>query len=341
MSIINQALQKVQREQLLQGPHEMSYLLAGQRRRASRRAWLMLSLGCGVGLGLGWLVYAWLTPVRSPVPAVPEWAWTTQALAPATEPGLPARPEVLASVPNSGVPREVVPAAPSAEAPGLQPPTAAPVMVLAVEGRSAPLPVPRVMPMPLPIPAAASPPPVEEPPSPAESGSEAASLDSVRGQVLVQRGLAAQESGDLKRALLLLEQAVKLDPTAKTAYNSLGNVYFQQKRFPQAVSMYHKALTLDPDYAKARNNLGSAYIQLAMYDKAIEELQRALRSDGNSSLAYYNLACVYARTGDSATAVQYLQQAIALEPQARDWARTDADFTRVRNTPEVQQLLEP
>ena len=54
----------------------------------------------------------------------------------------------------------------------------------------------------------------------------------------------------LTRALTLLEQAIKLDPTAKAAYNSLGNVYYQQRRYQQALAMYQKALAIDPDYAK-------------------------------------------------------------------------------------------
>ena len=82
-------------------------------------------------------------------------------------------------------------------------------------------------------------------------------------------------------------------------------------------------------------------MKLAMDTRAIEELQRALRTDSSYSLTYYNLACVYARGGDSTIAAQYLQQAIALEPQARTWARTDADFTPVRMAPAVQQLLGP
>jgi len=166
-------------------------------------------------------------------------------------------------------------------------------------------------------------------------------LETNRAQALVQRAVAAQEAGDLIRAMSLLEQAMKLDPTAKAAYNSLGNVYYQQRRYQQAIAMYHKALSIDPDYAKARNNLGSTYMKLAMDARAIEELQRALQADSSYSLTYYNLACVYARGGDSTTAAQYLQQAIVLEPQARTWARTDADFASVRTAPEVQQLLGP
>jgi Tfp pilus assembly protein PilF len=82
-------------------------------------------------------------------------------------------------------------------------------------------------------------------------------------------------------------------------------------------------------------------MQLAMHDQAITALRKALQVDNTSGLAYYNLACVYARMGESTTATHYLQQALEFEPQARIWAQTDADFTRVRTTPEFQQLLGP
>jgi tetratricopeptide (TPR) repeat protein len=162
-----------------------------------------------------------------------------------------------------------------------------------------------------------------------------------RAQALVQRAAIAQDAKEPTRALTLLEQAIKLDPTAKAAYNSLGNVYYQQRRYQQAMAMYQKALAIDPDYTKARNNLGNTYMQLAMDARAIDELQKVLQADSSYSLAYYNLACVYARSGNSTTAAQYLQQAITLEPQARTWAQADTDFARVRGAPEVQQLLGP
>jgi tetratricopeptide (TPR) repeat protein len=166
-------------------------------------------------------------------------------------------------------------------------------------------------------------------------------VEVARAQALVERAAAAQESKELTRALTLLEQAIKLDPTAKAAYNSLGNVYYQQRRYQQALAMYQKALAIDPDYVKARTNLGSTYMQLAMDTRAIDELQKVLQADSSYSLAYYNLACVYARSGNSTMAAQYLQQAIVLEPQARTWAQTDVDFARMRTAPEVQQLLGP
>jgi cytochrome c-type biogenesis protein CcmH/NrfG len=349
MSIINQALQKAQREQLVHSRQEMAYQLPVQLARASRRLWLWVPLGLVAAVGVGATLHAWLMPPASrlPVglelpgiaahmavqvplntPAPPPAEQVDQTVA---EPPLPARAEYALRPVSTLLPL----ATPSVDRPP------ASVAAAAVPG-TAVVPVPRVTPAPLPAvvsETAAKPPDVPAHTMP--PAAPPAPLETDRVQALVQRAVAAQEAGELKRAMSLLEQAVKLDPTAKAAYNSLGNVYYQQERYQQAIAMYHKALAIDPEYAKARNNLGSTYMRLAMDERAIEELQRALRADSSYGLAYYNLACVYARGSDSATAAQYLRQAIALEPQARTWAQTDADFASVRTAPAMQQLLGP
>lgn len=350
MSIINQALQKAQRAQLVHSRQEMAYQLPVQLARTSRRLWLWLPLGLVAAVGVGATLHAWLMPPASRLPVGMELAGTavhmtvqaplntpaaplpvaqgTQAVA---EPPLPGRVEYAFRPVSETAPALATPFVDSPPAPV----ASAPAPMTAV------MPGPRVTPATLPAVVSESTappdvlantmPPVATPPP----------LEIDRAQALVQRAVAAQEAGELKRAISLLEQAVKLDPTAKAAYNSLGNVYYQQQRYQQAIAMYHKALAIDPDYAKARNNLGSTYMRLAMDERAIAELQRALQADSSYGLVYYNLACVYARGSDSATAAQYLRQAIALEPQARTWAQTDTDFASVRTAPEVQQLLGP
>src|SRR5437667_151525 len=130
MSIINRALQKAQREQLMHSRQEMASLLPVQLVRPSRRLWLLLPLG---------LVAAVALPRVTPAPL----------------------PDVVSA------------------------PAARPQDVPANT-----------------MPAAATPTP----------------LETNRAQALVQRAVAAQEAGDLIRAMSLLEQAMKLDPTAKAAY---------------------------------------------------------------------------------------------------------------------------
>ena len=130
-------------------------------------------------------------------------------------------------------------------------------------------------------------------------------------------------------------------PATAADYTARGNTFYRQGEYHRAIDMYEAALTLNPLAVKARNNLGSAYLQLTMDDRAAAAFEEALRLDDSYGLAYYNLACVQARAGNVNGAAAYLRQAAAIEPQVRDWARTDSDFARVRNTPEFRQLLEP
>ena len=130
-------------------------------------------------------------------------------------------------------------------------------------------------------------------------------------------------------------------PTTAADYTAHGNILYRQGEYNRAIDMYEAALALNPLAVKARNNLGSAYLQLTMDDRAAAAFEEALRLDDSYGLAYYNLACVQARAGNANGAAAYLRQAAAIEPQARDWARTDSDFARVRNAPEFRQLLEP
>jgi tetratricopeptide (TPR) repeat protein len=160
-----------------------------------------------------------------------------------------------------------------------------------------------------------------------------------RAQQQFNNGIAAYHAGALDEAEAALQQAIALDPSLKGALNRLGNLYYQRDAYEQALAMYQKALALDPHYIEARNNLGNTYMQLDMSAQAIAELQKAISVDRDSGLTYYNMACVYARTGETDEAIRYLKMAIDREPEARDWAKTDTDFTAVRPTAGFQKLL--
>jgi tetratricopeptide (TPR) repeat protein len=336
MSIINQALKKAQRDGLLRQTQGVRHLVHLRPARRSRR-WSLATVGGTVVLGAGAALYTWLTTAawHTPVAANPPVATRPPTLATSLTPTVPDPampwPQTALQQPPTPVPAAPrVPSAPAAQ-------TAGDKFLLARVEDAQPRPAP------------AAPRTLEAPPSGMSRPVTASGVtptgfappERVGAQALFNRALASQEAGEPERALTLLQHAVALDPTLKMAYNSLGNLYYQQAQYQQAVDMYEKALAIDPDYAKARNNLGNTYMRLAMDDRALVELHKALQADSTYGLAYYNLACVYARADNSETAAQYLQQAIALEPQARLWAQTDDDFAAVRTTPVMQKLLGP
>lgn len=335
MSIINQALKKAQREQLLRETQGIRHLVHLPAPSHPRR-WFLTTAGGAVALGAGVILYGWLTTAagRTPIAARPQATAPQPTVAVPLTPTVPslAMPAQQAGVPWLPIPTPAEPRLPLPLS-GVWPPVDHPFMARGEDARPPPAvqPVTRGV-----LPGMSRSVAVFEA---VPTGPEQPDYTSAR--TLFNRALASQAAGDQAHAVTLLQQAVGLDPTLKTAYNSLGNLYYQQQQYQQAVAMYQQALAIDPDYAKARNNLGNTYLRLAMDDRALVELQQALQADSTYGLAYYNLACVYARAGDSDAAAQYLQQAIALEPQARIWAHTDADFAQVRTTPVMQQLLGP
>src|SRR5262245_57279264 len=68
MSIINQALQKAQREQLRHRQQEMPYRFPTQMARAPRRRWLLAPLGLVAAVGMGATLYTWFLPPTGRVP---------------------------------------------------------------------------------------------------------------------------------------------------------------------------------------------------------------------------------------------------------------------------------
>lgn len=339
MSIIHQALKKAQRERQIHTVGVTSQPEPSTRFRQQRTSWLSLTVGGVLALTVGVGVYT-------------QWQRTNHTVAAIRHTPQPLRgptlttPESVAPVPRQPTPTSAPQTASNQHPQPSTPPTMPTTATRVVAARQDP---PPATPPPPPSAAAATEPTqrITRPPAPAlqtqtprvTTSPEPTAQLRVTAQALFTQALEAQRSGETERALALLQQTVALDPTLKGAFNSLGNLYYARKQYHQALGMYHKALEVDPAYGKARNNLGSTYLQLAMHDQAIVELQHALRTESESGLAYYNLACVYARTGESDKAAQYLRQAIQREPDAQQWAQTDADFTQVRTTPVFRQLL--
>jgi tetratricopeptide (TPR) repeat protein len=53
----------------------------------------------------------------------------------------------------------------------------------------------------------------------------------------------------------------------------------------------------------------------------------------------YNLACVYARLGKADEALPLLRQSFEADPKLVAWARKDRDLDRIRDDPELRQLI--
>jgi tetratricopeptide (TPR) repeat protein len=84
------------------------------------------------------------------------------------------------------------------------------------------------------------------------------------------------------------------DPNNLAALTALGNAYFDNGQWKEAITIYEHALLINPGDADVRTDLGTAYRNIGMADRALAEYRIALKHDPGHLNARYNTGVVYA-----------------------------------------------
>ena len=94
------------------------------------------------------------------------------------------------------------------------------------------------------------------------------SLDPKNDGAFINRGIAYRRAGDLERALLDYNEAIRLNPLAADAFNNRGNAYKELNQFDRAIQDYDEAIRLNPHYAHAYNNRGVIFLESGQPERA-------------------------------------------------------------------------
>ena len=107
-----------------------------------------------------------------------------------------------------------------------------------------------------------------------------AQLEPGSGQALyyyaisLWKGKRAQDPNvDLSQIESLLKKSVALAPNLAEAHLQLGNLYSDQRKYPEAIPEYLRARDLNPDLADVHYRLAQAYVRTGEKDLAQEELK--------------------------------------------------------------------
>ncbi len=90
---------------------------------------------------------------------------------------------------------------------------------------------------------------------------------------LWKRSKAEGNGSNLAQVASLLEKATQLDPGFAAAHLQLGNLFADQKRYPEAVSSYQKAIAANPRLPDAHYRLAQIYMRTGEKRKASAEMQ--------------------------------------------------------------------
>ncbi len=108
------------------------------------------------------------------------------------------------------------------------------------------------------------------------------------------------------------------------ALNDLGYLYLKSGReYRKALSLIQKAVRMDPRNPDYLDSLGFAYMKLGDLDKAEEILRKALRYDISSAMAYEHLGDVLREKGRAGEALTIWKKALTFVTNSEDAARLE------------------
>ncbi len=129
---------------------------------------------------------------------------------------------------------------------------------------------------------------------------------ALRDYLDAQRDL---EKRDVEAAEKHLEHAVEVAPRFANAWNTLGTIAYQTRRFPLAEQRFRQARQQDPTAYEPLVNLGGVLVTLHKLDEALEVNVHATLTRPNDALANSQLGMTYFELGQFDSAVKYLERA--------------------------------
>jgi tetratricopeptide (TPR) repeat protein len=134
---------------------------------------------------------------------------------------------------------------------------------------------------------------------------------AMREYEAAQRDLA---KSDHESAVNRLERAVALAPQFATAWNNLGTIAYQTRKYTRAEECFREALAQNPKMYEPLVNLGGVLINLRKLDEAYQYNLHAVLTRPSDALANAQLGMTYFEVGNHTAAEKYLRKAVEIDP---------------------------
>jgi tetratricopeptide (TPR) repeat protein len=122
-------------------------------------------------------------------------------------------------------------------------------------------------------------------------------------------------------AAATFEQAVPLakDKNLIAVLSRLADSYDKARQFDKAIENYQKLAAVSPTDANVHNSMGSVYAEMGKIPDAQAEFQKAAQLDpANAARAYYNLGAILTNSGKLDEAAAAFKKATEIDPKYAD-----------------------
>jgi tetratricopeptide (TPR) repeat protein len=156
----------------------------------------------------------------------------------------------------------------------------------------------------------------------------------------IERGVALAFLGRHEEEIASYDKALQYEPENNLTWYNRGNALISIGHYEEAIANYDKALQFKPDKGLVWFYRGDALFKLGHYAEAIASYDKIQSFEQiQLGLVFYMKANCYALQSNLEETIANLSQAIALDPEYREVAKTDADFDAIRDKEEFQALI--
>jgi tetratricopeptide (TPR) repeat protein len=134
----------------------------------------------------------------------------------------------------------------------------------------------------------------------------------LRAVIYVRRGFAWRTKGDLNRAIVDYDEAIRLDPKVDNSHLNRGLAHSNKSELNAAVADFSEAIRLNPKSTMALLNRGAEYTKKGDFDRAIADLTETIRLDPENKDAL--VALEKARAANASPSAPQTTPSIVLAP---------------------------
>jgi len=158
-------------------------------------------------------------------------------------------------------------------------------------------------------------------------GTDSTALHEVNGSVgpdpkqriatanLLYQAMVESENGRYQEAVPALEEVVKQESHALTAYLLLGRAYVSLKEYEKAIPPLQHVVETTPENSLARYELGCALVKTGHWNDAAPQFEAAVAQVNSSAMMHFYLAMVYQQTSRNDEALVEFKEALRRDPK--------------------------
>jgi len=147
---------------------------------------------------------------------------------------------------------------------------------------------------------------------------------------LFKKGINLMADEKLEDAVVVFEQALRVEPDNVETLMKLGYARFHLDDHGEALKVYDKILEIDVTNPEAWNLKGLVHYEQKNFSKALDSVDKAIESDPTYGMAWYNKACFLSLLNQVPESLESLKRSIEIDVKNARRSIRDKDFANVR-----------